>query len=156
MDGQYLAFVDYIGKTSDGKYQYRFDYTEDTEVVWGDYFNIVPSVLVPNLQPERNCLSYSEVGTFSSSLSLAKNNGCFSMQDCIDGIIALCFSEINEKTIYYHDEPFYLSFGEPLDSVRNKLTESGFVLNGLEQINKGDETVIDNLINSLDSDDNGE
>ena len=39
-------------------------------------------------------------------MNLAKKNGCFSMQDCFDGIISLAFTELTEEdTIYYNDEP---------------------------------------------------
>ena len=33
---EYLAFVDEIGRTTDGKFIYRLDFTVDTDSVWGD------------------------------------------------------------------------------------------------------------------------
>ena len=149
MENQYLAFVDEIGRTPDGKFLYRFDYTEDTDVVWGEYFNIVPSVIVPNLQPDINCLSYSENITCEQPLMVAKKNGCYSMQDCIDGTIALCFSEIDENTIYYEDVPLYFNFGEDFESVQNKIKICGFVSDGVKEVIKGSDEIIDNLIDSL-------
>ena len=54
-------------------------------------------------------------------LELAKTNGCFSMQDCIDGIISLCFSQINDdESIYYNGEPLKFDFGEKLAYLRAK------------------------------------
>ena len=91
---EYLAFVDEIGRTIDGYYTYKFDFTYDKEIVWGDFFNICPCSIVPNLIPDINTLSHTINIDLPSQLELAKNNMCFSMQDCIDGIIPLIFSEI--------------------------------------------------------------
>ena len=156
MENQFLAFVDEIGRTPDGKFLYRFDYTEDTDIVWGEYFNIVPSVIVPNLQPDINCLSYSENVTCEHPLMVAKKNGCYSMQDCIDGIIALCFSEIDEDTVYYKDVPLYFQFGEDSDSVQNKIKACGFVSDGVKEVIKGSDEIIDNLIDSLGNENDNE
>ena len=55
----FLCFVDLIGQTIDGKYIYRFDFTIDTDVVWGEYFNVTPSAIIPDLQPDKHSLSHS-------------------------------------------------------------------------------------------------
>ena len=36
-------------------------------------------------------------------------NYCFSMQDCIDGIVPLIFSEIDEETLELDEKPFYIN-----------------------------------------------
>lgn len=146
MEPQYLAFVDYLGETIDGKYSYRFDYTENTDVVWGDYFNVVPCVIIPNLQPDKNCLSYSEEVTSERNLLVAKRNECFSMQDCIDGIISMCFTNLNEDNI----ESFHFDFGEDIETVHEKFDKYGIVSKGLTQIVKGSDEMIDKLIEDLD------
>ena len=54
---EFLGFVDEIGRTIDGKHIYRFDFTLDTETIWGEYFNVTPSAIIPDLQPDKNALS---------------------------------------------------------------------------------------------------
>ena len=146
MEQEYLAFVDYLGETIDGKYTYRFDYTENTEVVWGDYFNIVPCVIIPNLQPDKNCLSSSEIVTTDRHLLVAKRNECFSMQDCIDGIISMCFTNLNDDEM----NSFHFDFGETIEEVHEKFETYGIVSKGLEKVIKGSDEMIDKLIEDLD------
>lgn len=143
MEQEYLAFVDEIGRTIEGNYLYRFDYCTDKEIVWGDYFNITPSVIVPNIQPDKNSLSSTEEVISPKKLELAKTNGCFSMQDCIDGIISLCFSQINdEESIYYNEEPLKFDFGETQEEVRERLKNCGLTLCGLKEIEIDDEPLV--------------
>ena len=75
------------------------------------------------------------------------------MQDCFDRIIPLIFSEISEKTIEYNSAPFFLMFGENIESVKKILEAVGTEIFDLKEVEKGDESTIDDLINSLDSDD---
>ena len=140
---EFLGFVDEIGRTVDGKYIYRFDFTLDTETIWGEYFNVAPSAIIPDLQPDKNALSRQAKAIFPREMVLAKKNYCFSMQDCIDGIIPLIFSEIDENTLEYNEKPFFIHFGETFTDV-----EITFV--NVEKVEKGDESAIDNLIDSMD------
>lgn len=147
---EYLAFVDYIGKTIDGKYIYRFDFTVDTDTVWGDFFNVTPSGIVPDLHPDINTLTKTCKVNFKKEMQLAKKNYCFSMQDCIDGIIPLIFSEISENLIEYNDSPLFFRFGEPFENVKKILDSIGIEMYDIEEIKKGDESAIDDLINNID------
>ena len=149
---EYLAFVDYIGKSLDDKFIYRFDFTNDTDTVWGDYFNISPTIIVPDLQPEENTICKSGRVIFDKELNLAKRNGCFSMQDCFDGIIALAFSELSEEdTVYYNDEPLYFNFGEPIEIVEEKLKSLGYEFYDVIDKQIGDESIIEDLIENIET-----
>ena len=53
---EYLAFIEEIGRTINGEYSYCFYFTYDTEIVWGEYFNVTPSAIIPDLQPDINAL----------------------------------------------------------------------------------------------------
>lgn len=153
----YLAFVDNIGRTTDGKYIYRFDFTVDTESVWGDYFHVVPSGIIPDLQPDINCLTKSGNVIFPREMAIAKKSYCFSMQDCIDGIMPLIFCEIDENTIEYNDAPLFFKFGEDFEYVKYVLNKVGLELTDLNDVKKGDDSAIDELIDSMDdnNDDDG-
>ena len=147
---EYLAFVDYIGRTIDGDYIYRFDFTVDTDSVWGEFFNIAPSALIPDLQPDINSLSKTAKVLLPIEMQLAKKNTCFSMQDCIDGIIPLAFSEISENCIEYNNAPLFFKFGEEYEKIENKLKSLGFELYDIESIKNGNDSAIDNLIDNID------
>lgn len=148
---EYLAFVDYIGRTIDGKYIYRFDFTFDPDSVWGDYFNITPAGIVPDLQPDKNSLSSTGKVIFPNEMELAKKNYCFSMQDCFDRIIPLIFSDISENTIEYNDSPLFFMFGEHIEKVKEVLKSISIEMFDIQEVEKGDDSTIDNLINNIDS-----
>lgn len=147
----FLGFVDLIGRTIDGKYIYRFDFTTDTDVLWGEYFNVTPSGIIPDLQPDKNALSRSGKIIFPREMAIAKRNYCFSMQDCIDGIIPLIFSEIDEETLELDEKPFYIRFGESFNEVKEKLDKVNLDFFELYEIEKGDDSAIDALINDLET-----
>lgn len=147
---EYLAFADYIGRTIDGKYIYRFDFTVDADSVWGEYFNVTPAGIVPDLQPDINSLSKSCKVNFPIEMQLAKKNYCFSMQDCIDGIIPLIFSEISEDGIEYNDAPLFFKFGENFETIKETLQSINIELYDIEDVKKGDESAIDDLIDNID------
>lgn len=147
---EYLAFVDYIGMTIDGKYIYRFDFTIDPDSVWGEFFNVTPAGIVPDMQPDINSLSKTCKVNFPIEMQIAKKNYCFSMQDCIDGIIPVIFSEISEDAIVYNDAPLFFSFGENIETIQKKLQSLGIEMYDVEEVEKGDESAIDNLIDNMD------
>lgn len=147
---KYLAFVDFISKTVSNEYIYRFDFTDDTDTVWGDFFNIAPTIIVPDLQPEENTISKTARVKIDRKLNIAKKNGCFSMQDCFDKIIALAFTELNEdNTIYYNDEPLYFYFGETFEEVEKKLKCCGYEFFDIVDKEIGNETIIEDLIETI-------
>lgn len=146
---EYLAFVDEIGRGIDGGYVYRLDFTYDPDSVWGDFFNSIPAVIVPDLQPDKNALSSTATIKTDRQLSLAKKNGCFSMQDCIDGIISLCFFEYEDETTD-EESVFKLDFGDTLEDVIDKLDKIGVSLDNKKDID-GDDSEIDTLITNMKS-----
>ena len=151
---EYLAFVDEVGRTIDGKYIYRFDFTVDAETVWGEFFNVAPSAIVPNIQPDKNTLSKTGLAVFPRQMVIAKKNYCFSMQDCIDGIISMFFCEIDDNMLEYNGAPFHLDFGEDMESVLEKFKAIGVELYDLKEVERGDESAIDNLLDSMDNNNN--
>ena len=150
---EYLGFVDEIGRTTDGKYVYRFDFTVDKDTIWGEYFNITLSAIIPDLQADINSLTKQAKVIFPREMVIAKKNFCFSMQDCIDGIIPLIFCEIDEETIIIDEKPFFIQFGETYENVEKILEKAGLSFFDVEIVEKGDDSMIDELINSLEDDD---
>jgi hypothetical protein len=144
MEDQYLAFVSRVGTTSNGEFVYNFFFTQDPEVVWGEDWNIVPSSIVPDLAPSMDTISLIGDVVTDKDFLLARENSCFSMQDCIDGIIALLFTRPRE-------EELILNFGEEMDSVKEKLNNIGLDFSNIRNISEEKENeIIDNVMSTLD------
>lgn len=144
-DIEYLAFVDYMGTTIDGRHRYRFDFSQAPEIVWGEEWNSTPAGIIPNIQPDANCLSICGEVVCDTRFILAKENTCFSMQDCIDGIIPLLFSDITESNI------IMLPFGTPKSEVDEILSQYGLQIENIKRVNEEkDDEVINTLINTLE------
>ena len=71
------------------------------------------------------------------------------MQDCIDGIMPLLFSEIDDNTVECDGKPLFFRFAEPLESIEEKLKQLGTEIFDFVEVEKGDESAIDNLIDSM-------
>lgn len=147
---EYLAFVRKIGNTINGDNIYEFMFTTVPDVVWGDNFNIIPAGIIPNLMPELNSLSKKGRVITDIDFKLACESTCFSMMDCIDGIIALCFTEAGIENEFHFD------FGEEFNDVVNKLKKYNLQLTELEDIKIDEEEIIDGVIKQLESDDDNE
>lgn len=147
---EFLAFVDEVGMTTKGEYIYRFDFTVDKDVVWGDFFNVTPTATIPKLTPDINTLSSTAKAIFPIRLALGRRSYCFSMQDCIDQILPLVFSEISDEELDYDGKPFFLMFGTPREKVENIFNELGIEIFDLEEVKKGDDGAIDNLMEELE------
>lgn len=152
---EYLAFIDEIGRSIDGNYTYCFYFTYDKEIVWGEYFNICPTSIIPNLTPDNNTLSHKININFPQKLNLAKNNTCFSMQDCIDGILPLAFVDIydNDKPLLYKNKPLFFPFGEDKNIIIEKCNTLNLLVGEIEEILNNNDEEIDNIINNINNSD---
>lgn len=142
---EFLAFVRKIGTTLDGQYIYEFMFTTVPDVVWGDNFNIIPAGIIPNLSPEKNCLSKKGRVITDIEFKLACESTCFSMMDSIDGIIALCFTEAGVEN------EFNFKFGEEYNHVLNTLKKYNLKLIEIEEIKIEDENIIDDVVKQLEN-----
>ena len=142
---EYLAFVRKIGITLENENIYEFLFTTNPDVVWGENFNIIPAGIIPNLEPEKNCLSKKGRVITNIDFNLACESTCFSMMDCIDGIIALCFTEAGI------DNEFHFNFGEKLNDVIEKLHKYNLNLEEIEDIKfNEEEDIIYDVIKKLE------
>ena len=138
-----LLFIRLIGEENDGYYRYEFIFTDNPDEAWGDDWEYKPSGLVNTLIPSDEYITEIHIVKTKIKFDLIQNNMCFSMQDCIDGIISLCFSQINdEESIYYNEEPLKFDFGETQEEVRERLKNCGLTLCGLKEIEIDDEPLV--------------
>ena len=145
---EFLAFVKKIGTTLDGLNIYEFMFTTVPDVVWGDNFNIIPAGIIPNLSPEKNCLSKKGRVITDIEFKLSCESTCFSMMDSIDGIIALCFTEAGIE------DEFHFDFGEEYNQVLNKLKKYNLKLIDIEEVKIDDENIVNDVVKQLEDFDN--
>ena len=144
---EFLAFVKKIGNTLDGQNIYEFMFTTVPDVVWGENFNIIPAGIIPNLIPEKNCLSRKGRVITDIVFKLACESTCFSMMDCIDGVISVCFTEAGI------DNEFKFDFGETFESVVDTLKKYNLEIVEIEEIKIDDSGIIDDVIKRLENED---
>lgn len=106
-----LVYVYPVGHNSQDVYEYEFFFSETPEVTFGDYWYVMCPAACGDVTPEES--SYSEIRHLKTDMKLicAQENTCFSMQDCIDGCIALCYF-YSEKDKKYISIPFGISMSE--------------------------------------------
>jgi hypothetical protein len=137
----FLIYVNPIGKDSKGLYQYEFFFSETPETVWGNDWNVACPSACGDTLPEENTYSVIKLLKTEMILFCAQQNSCFSLQDCIDGLICLCAEDISDYESY--PEPFrlVLHFSETYDSVISKFNDLNLNFEG-EDNNKEDEDII--------------
>lgn len=117
----YLIYINPIGKNSNDLYEYEFFFSETPDIVWGeDWDNPCPAACENTLpDPE----TYSEIKMLKTNIPLLciQNNVCFSLSNCIDGIVCLCYEDISEYTEYPEPIRLVFQFAEKYDSIIEKL-----------------------------------
>jgi hypothetical protein len=117
----YLCFIRLIGEENDGYYRYEFIFTDNPDDVWGEDWEHKPIGLINNPIPSDDYLTEIHIVKTKIKFDLIQNNMCFSMQDCLDGIVALAWQNIDELDAYPEDGRIYFMFGESLEDVERKL-----------------------------------
>ena len=124
----YLIFVNELGPNYKGDNIYEFIFSDDLEGVWGDSWESKPSNGYP-LPPDLEHIK--KVGVLKNdmiTMSVIQNSDYFSMVDAIDGVIALCWENESEGVDFERTKRLVFRFGEPEETVKNKLYERDIVL----------------------------
>ena len=117
----FLLFVRLIGEETDGYYRYEFIFTDNPDEAWGDDWEYKPAGLVNSLIPSDEYVTEIHIVKTKIKFDLIQNNMCFSMQDCMDGIVALAYENMDNYENYPDDGRLFFMFGESLDDVERKL-----------------------------------
>lgn len=121
----YLCYINKLGKDIDDFYIYEFLFSdsEQIEVVWGKDWNFKPAGICGNIKPDESTFSTVKKLKTKIKIDVAQENMCFSMQDCINGVIALGYENLDDPEIEYPEEgPLVFKFGEEMKSVEEKLS----------------------------------
>lgn len=117
-----LGFIKYVGKESGGINVYEFMFTIYPDEFWGEGYDIMPSGICNYLEPDFKYLQKIVKVRMTKTLELVQNNSCFSMQDCMDNIVALAWESLVGLE-EYPDVRLILHFGEKYEDVENKLAQ---------------------------------
>ena len=117
----YLGFIRLIGTEADGVYNYEFIFTNTIDEFWGENFEYKPCCLCNDLIPNDEYITEIHKIKTKIKFDLVQDNCCFSMQDCMDGIISLAWENIDEYEEYPEDGRLVFNFGETYDEVERKL-----------------------------------
>ena len=120
-DQLYIGFIRLIGPESDGIYNYEFIFTNNIDEFWGENFEYKPCCLCNDLIPNDEYITEIHKIRTKIKFDLVQDNCCFSMQDCMDGIISLAWENIDEYEEYPEDGRLVFNFGETYDEVERKL-----------------------------------
>ena len=118
-----LGFVNLVGQEEDGKYRYEFIFTDNPDEFWGDDFENKPAGLMNNLMPSEEYKTETHIVRTEIKFDLIQNNGCFGMQDCLDGVVSLCFS-LDEDL----NQPLIFNFGDTYNEVAEKLAKNNILI----------------------------
>ena len=126
---EYLCFVKSIGENIEGLNNYELIFTKEPDTFWGENFEYMPCCLCNELNPDEE--QYSTVKTIKTKLKLSiiTDSCCHSMQDTMDGIVALAYEDISEYEEYPSDGRLVLPYGISYEETERKLAEKNIVLN---------------------------
>ena len=128
MENEFLCFIKYIGTDIDGLYMYEFLFTENIDTFWGENFEYMPCSLCNELVPNEDSFNTVKRVRMSIKLNLVTDSGCNSMQDCMDGIIALAWEDISDYDEYPSNGRLVLPYGMPYDAVEDELARRSILM----------------------------
>ena len=116
----HLVYINPIGKDSNNLYEYEFFFSETPDIVWGQDWNIACPAACENTLPDPE--TYSEVKTLKTEIPLfcVQQNTCFSIQDCIDGIVCLGYFQTDKGVVKF-------DFSETIYNVIEKIENNNFI-----------------------------
>jgi hypothetical protein len=122
----FLIYVNEVGKTWEDQHIYEFLFSDTTKNVDGVDWDVYPAA--GNPEPPRQDLVKS-VGKLVSDIKLkvVQNSDTFAVWDAIDNVIALEWEDISEYD-EYPEVRMCFKFGEPIQSVTDKLYEKDIIL----------------------------
>lgn len=110
----HLVYINPVGKDSNNLYEYEFFFSETPDIVWGQDWNIACPAACENTLPDPE--TYTEVKALKTTIPIfcVQQNTCFSIQDCIDGIICLGYFQTDEGIVKF-------DFSETISIIIEKL-----------------------------------
>ena len=123
----YLIYINGLGTNYRGENIYEFIFSDTIDEVWGQDWDVRPANGYPN-PPDIEYVK--KVGTLTNgeiTLELVQNSDVFSVQDGIDGVIAIG-QEKEEDIDFSMVKRLVFRYGDKEQEVKDKLYERDLVL----------------------------
>lgn len=122
----YLVYINKVGTNYRFEDLYEFIFSDTTNNIDGEDWDVFPASGRPS-PPSKQFIKL--VGRLESKLKLdvVQNSTVFAVWDAVDGVIALAWENIDAYESY-PDKRLCFTFGENLESVKNKLYEKDLIL----------------------------
>ena len=117
----HLVYVEPIGLNSHDLYEYDFLFSETPDIVWAEDWREQCPVACGDMRPGDEMITTIRRLITIIPFGVAQKNACFSMQDCIDDILALAWEDISDYEDYPEPIRLIFKFGERLEDVEDKL-----------------------------------
>lgn len=124
-----LGFVRYVGTESGKVNLYEFIFTTNPDEFWGVNFEYKPAGISNGVEPDSKYFQKVERIRTILEFDLIQDSGCFSMQDSMDGIVALAWENIDHYD-EYPEHRIYVNFGESYHDVESKLALKHILFSG--------------------------
>lgn len=123
-----LGFVRKIGDDVDKNNIYEFIFTDNIDEFWGDNFEYKPCGLCNDVTPDKKYINDIKILKTDIILDTITKSNCFSMGDCMDGIVALAWENIDDYDEYPEERGrLFFRFGETYDLVEKKLASANML-----------------------------
>lgn len=128
MEEEVLVYVRPKFKNTDETYEYDFFFSKTPEYVWGPDWDVDNPSSNGDITPEDS--TYSSIHRVKTDLPLktAEETSCYSMEYATYGMLALAWIDIENLKVYPKYGRMTLHFGDSIESVEEKLSDYGWIL----------------------------
>ena len=119
----YLVYIEPIGMNSMDMFEYDFLFSETPDIVWADDWAEQCPSACENMRPDESMIHKIKRLATIIPFGLAQKNSCFSMQDCVDGIMALAWEDMSNYEEYPEPIRLVFKYGESIEKVEDKLAQ---------------------------------
>jgi hypothetical protein len=123
----YLLYINGLGPNYRGENIYEFIFGDSLEDVWGENWESRPANGYPNPPDVEHIKKVGVLTHNEITLELVQNSDVFSVQDSIDGVIALGW-EKEDEIDFSLVKRLVFKYGDQEQDVKDKLYERDLVL----------------------------
>jgi hypothetical protein len=124
---KYLIYINGLGKNYKGENIYEFIFSDGVVDIWGESWESRPANGYPSPPDIEHITKVGVLTTSDITLELIQNSDVFSVQDSLDGVIALGW-ELEEDVDFSLVKRLVFQFGDTEQIIKDKLYERDMVL----------------------------
>jgi len=123
----YLIYINGLGTNYKGENIYEFIFSDNIDEVWGQDWEVRPANGYPSPPDIEHVKKVGVLTNDEVTLELVQNSDVFSVQDGIDGVIAIGW-EKEDEIDFSLVKRLVFKYGDQEQEVKDKLYERDFVL----------------------------